>query len=170
MDDSFHIRRAVVDDADGIADVLERITAERIHSAIDKAWTAEQQSSYLVSLTQREAFHVATAKAGDIIGYQSLDLYSRALTSMAHVGQLGTFILPAWRGRGVGTALFQATHRFARAVAYRTFLIQVRASNGSAQRFYRKLGFLECGRLTAQVTIDDREDDEILMEYFVQAG
>jgi RimJ/RimL family protein N-acetyltransferase len=160
----------MVDDAASIAGVLQRVTAERIHSAIEKAWTVEQQGVYLASLSNREAFHVATADAGDVIGYQSLDLYSRALTSMAHVGQLGTFILPGWRGRGVGTALFQATQRFARAVAYRKFLIQVRASNAAAQRFYNKLGFIECGRLTAQVTIDGREDDEILMEYFVQTG
>jgi RimJ/RimL family protein N-acetyltransferase len=160
----------VVDDAAGIAGVLQRVAAERVYSAIDRPWSVEQQGSYLASLTSREAFHVATADAGDIIGYQSLDLYSRALTSMAHVGQLGTFIVPAWRGRGVGTALFQATNRFARSVAYRKFLIQIRASNAPAQRFYNKLGFVECGRLTAQVTIDGREDDEVLMEYFVQAG
>ena len=32
---------------------------------------------------------------------------------MAHAGQLGTFVLPEWRGRGVGRALFEATRRFA---------------------------------------------------------
>ena len=160
----------MVEDAPGIAGVLQRVASERVHSAIERAWSVDQQSTYLASLSNREVFHVATADAGDIVGYQSLDLYSRALTSMAHVGQLGTFILPAWRGRGIGTALFQATNRFARSVAYRKFLIQVRASNGAARRFYNKLGFIECGRLTAQVTIDGLEDDEILMEYFVQAG
>ena len=166
----FRVRRAAVDDAAGIATVLQRVAAERNHSAIERPWTVEQQGAYLASLSIREAFHVATAEAGDIVGYQSLDLYSRVLTSTAHVGQLGTFIVPAWRGRGVGSALFQSTIRFARSVAYRKFVIQVRASNAAAQRFYSKLGFVECGRLTAQVTIDDQEDDEILMEYFVQAG
>jgi hypothetical protein len=31
-------------------------------------------------------------------------------------------------------------------------------------------GFVECGRLRAQVTIDGREDDEIVMERFLAVG
>jgi RimJ/RimL family protein N-acetyltransferase len=163
----FRIRRACADDAGGIATVLTTVVSERVHSAIDRAWTGDQQRSYLESLSTREAFHVAIAASGDIIGYQSLDLYSPFLSSMAHVGQLGTFLRPEWRGRGVGLALFTATSQFAASVGYRKLVIQVRASNVSAQVFYKRLGFVECGRLHAQVTIDGVEDDEIVMEAFL---
>src|SRR5688572_25751410 len=105
----FQIRRATADDADGVAMVLRSVVSERIHSAIDRAWTPDQQRRYLESLSSREAFHVAIAGSGGVIGYQSLDLYSPVLPSMAHVGQLGTFLLPDWRGHGVGQALFNAT-------------------------------------------------------------
>ena len=60
---------------------------------------------------------------------------------MAHVAQLGTFVLPDWRGRGVGRALFDATRRFAGAAAYRKLVIQVRAANAPAHTFYRQMGF-----------------------------
>ena len=83
---------------------------------------------------------------------------------MAHVGQIGTFMLPAWRGRGVGRLLWAATLAFARAAGYRKLVIQVRASNSAAQTFYRGLGFQDCGRLSRQVVIDGVEDDEVLME------
>ena len=36
-----------------------------------------------------------------------------------------------------------------------------------AQAFYKGLGFVECGRLGAQVVIDGEEDDEIVMEFFL---
>ena len=163
----FHIRRAAVDDAPGMIRVLQAIVSERVHSAIEQAWTAEQERSYLLSLSNREATHVAIASSGDLVGYQSLDLYSPFLTSMAHVAQLGTFLLPAWRGRGVGRALFEETTRFARTSGYRKLVIMVRASNTAAQAFYRRLGFVDCGRLTKQVVIDGREDDEIMMECFL---
>jgi RimJ/RimL family protein N-acetyltransferase len=163
----FQIRRATVDDAAGVATVLRTVVAERVHSAIDRAWTADQQRSYLESLSSREAFHVAIAAPGNMIGYQSLDLYSPVLASMAHVGQVGTFLLPEWRGRGVGRALFNSTTQFAASVGYRKLVIHVRASNLSAQTFYERLGFVECGRLRAQVTIDGEEDDEIVMEFFL---
>jgi ribosomal protein S18 acetylase RimI-like enzyme len=86
---------------------------------------------------------------------------------MAHVGQVGTFLLPEWRRRGVGRQLWNVTLAFARDAGYRKLLIQVRASNATAQAFYRHLGFKECGRLARQVVIDGVEDDEVLMELFV---
>lgn len=163
----FLVRKATPEDAAAIASVLERVAAERVHSAIDRAWPPAEQRRFMESLSQREAFHVAVDARGDVIGYQSLDRYSSVLTSMAHVGQLGTFLLPEWRGRGVGRALAGETMRFARAAGYRKLLIQVRASNRAAQAFYAQLGFVECGRLRAQVMIDGRPDDEVVMELFL---
>jgi ribosomal protein S18 acetylase RimI-like enzyme len=89
---------------------------------------------------------------------------------MAHVGQVGTFLLPEWRGQGVGRQLWSVTESFARQAGYRKLAIQVRASNTAAQAFYRRLGFHACGRLTRQVIIDGFEDDEILMEFFCNNG
>jgi len=86
---------------------------------------------------------------------------------MAHVGQVGTFLLPAWRGRGLGRTLWNATAAFARAAGYQKLLIQVRSSNVRAQSFYRSLGFAGCGRLSRQVRIDGEYDDEALMELWL---
>jgi ribosomal protein S18 acetylase RimI-like enzyme len=161
---TLQIRRASPADAPGIVAVLEAVTAERVYSAIDQVWPVEQEARYIAGLSPREALHVAVDDSAGIVGFQSLDLWSPILTSMAHVGQLGTFLLPAWRGRGVGRQLWSATEPFARAAGYRKLAIQVRASNTAAQSFYRRLGFAECGRLTRQVIIDGIEDDEVLME------
>jgi RimJ/RimL family protein N-acetyltransferase len=40
----------------------------------------------------------------------------------------------------------------------------VRASNVPAQAFDKRLGFVECGRLRAQVIVNGTTDDEIIME------
>lgn len=165
---SLLIRRATAEDAGGIVEVLEVIVAERIHSAIERVWTVSQERLYLESQSSREACHVAVDATRGIVGLQSLDLWSPMLSSMAHVGQVGTFLLPEWRGLGVGGRLWSATESFAREAGYRKLAIQVRASNTTAQTFYRRLGFCECGRLTRQVIIDGIEDDEILMEFFMQ--
>ena len=140
------------------------IAAERIHSAIDRAWTVEEERRYLESLSPREAIHVAVDDMHGIVGLQSLDRWSTVLNSMAHVGQVGTFLLPEWRGQNLGRQLWSATAAFARDAGYRKFVIQVRGSNTAAQAFYRQLGFTDCGRLARQVIIDGVEDDEVLME------
>jgi RimJ/RimL family protein N-acetyltransferase len=138
-----------------------------VHSAIDRVWSVEHERQYLASLSSREAVHVAVNGDGRVIGLQVLDRWSVVLDSMAHVGQLGTFLLPAWRGQGIGRALWTATSAFARDARYQKLVIQVRAANTSAQAFYHRLGFADCGRLSRQVTIDGRQDDEILMELFL---
>ena len=77
------------------------------------------------------------------------------------------FLTPEWRRRRVGEALFQSTLDFARERDYLKFVIQVRSSNVSAQAFYQRLGFRQCGRLTRQVRIGEQVDDEVIMEFFL---
>ena len=167
MPEQFTVRRATEMDAEGILSVVETVAAERIYSAIDLPWALEQERSYLRSLSPREVTQIAVRDSGEIIGFQNLDLWTAVVNSMSHVGQIGTFLLPEWRRRGVGNMLFRATQSFARAADYSKFVIQVRASNTSAQAFYKSLGFRECGRFSRQVRIDDQEDDEVMMEYFL---
>jgi ribosomal protein S18 acetylase RimI-like enzyme len=163
----FAIRRAEAEDAEAIIAIIEKIASERIYTAISKPWSAGRQREYLESLSEREAIHVAEAEGHGIIGYQTLELWAPSLESMAHVGQIGTFLTPEWRRRGIGEALFQRSIDYARERDFLKFVIQVRASNLPAQTFYRQLGFRDCGRLTRQVRIDRQEDDEIIMEFFL---
>ena len=86
-DRNFHVRRASPDDAPGITRVLQAVAAERTYSAIDQPWSADEQRSYLLSLSNREATHVATDPSGDLVGYQSLDLYSPFLSSSCPRGE-----------------------------------------------------------------------------------
>jgi ribosomal protein S18 acetylase RimI-like enzyme len=167
VEPDLHVRRAVPEDAPGIVHVLSIVVAERRHSAIDSVWDVEQQRRYLESLSSREAIHLAVDGASHIVGLQTLDRWSAQLHSMAHVGQVGTFLLPAWRGRRVGRELWKATAAFAREARYQKLVVQVRGTNAHAQSFYRSLGFAECGRLSRQVIIDGTQDDEILMELFL---
>jgi ribosomal protein S18 acetylase RimI-like enzyme len=160
------IRRATPADAAGITAVMEMVTSERIHSAVDRAWGVAEQERHLASLGPREGSHVAIDADGSVVGVQSCSRWS-GLSSMSHVAELGTFILPSMRRRGIGQLLWNATREFARDAGYRKLAIQVRGSNTSAQAYYQGLGFTPCGRLTRQVVIDGVEDDEVLMELFL---
>lgn len=138
-------------DAAGITRVLKR------------AWTVKEETRYLESLLPCEAIHVGLDDSEKIIGMQTLDCSS--LSSTSHVGQIGLFLLPEWRGPGVGRSLWKSTEFFARQAGYRKFAIQDHATNAAAQAFYLALGFKEGGPLSRQVIIDGVEDDEVIMEY-----
>jgi RimJ/RimL family protein N-acetyltransferase len=117
-----------------------------------------------MSLSPRETVHLAET-GGDWLS--NLGTLAPTLDSMAHVGQIGTFLRPEWRRQGIGETLFEHTVAFARKNDFRKFVIQVRSSNAAAQNFYRRLGFRACGRLARQIRIGQQEDDEIIMESFL---
>ena len=59
MTDHMRIRSANVDDTAAISKIWEAIVAERVYSAVDRAFTPEEQASYIVGLDRREAMFVA---------------------------------------------------------------------------------------------------------------
>lgn len=84
-----------------------------------------------------------------------------------HVCQIGTFILPTFRGNGISYKLANHTFEFARKNDFKKIVIYVRKGNERAIRFYQNLGFILKVELKQQVLIDGKFDDEIFMEIFL---
>jgi L-amino acid N-acyltransferase YncA len=158
------VRRATTEDAEGIVAIWQEIVAERSYSAVDVPFGIDEEREYIRSLSSREGIFVALSAAGHVVGFQSLDQWTKLFRSMDHVGQLGTFVAREWRGCGVGTSLAKCTFDHARANGFEKLVIYVRAGNTGAQTFYASLGFVPCGHLRHQVKIAGEYDDEILME------
>ena len=146
---------------------MRAVVAERVHSAIDRAWTADEERRYLKSLSRREAFHMATADSGA----------RRRLSEPRAVLACPHFHGPRRAGRHLRASLLAPAWSRPRALrghasvcgraGYRKLVITVRGSNAPALSFYRGLGFMECGRLSKQVVIDGIDDDEVLLEMFL---
>ena len=112
------IRRATPADAASIVAIWHAILAGEHYSAVDRPFTLEQERAYIQAMSEREAVFLAETE-NQVVGFQTLDLWARYLPSMDHVGQLGTFVLPESRRRGVGHQLAQHTFTFARFVENR---------------------------------------------------
>lgn len=157
------IRPATLQDATGILEVLNTIVDECRYTALDRRLTLDEEIAFLSARGPRDGITVAEC-AGQIVGFQTLDPFMPRIASMAHVAQMGTYVLPAYRGSGLGRRLFGASRDFALAHGYDKIVIYVRQGNDGAQRFYRRLGFVPCGRLARQTRIGYACEDEILME------
>ncbi|MCK4481390.1 MAG: GNAT family N-acetyltransferase, partial [Candidatus Lokiarchaeota archaeon] len=138
------IRKATVQDAEEISNIWTVICSERIYSAVNKPFTPQQERKYISSLSDREGIFVAEVE-GQIIGFQSLDKWVEYSDSFDHVGVIGTFILPKWRNKMIGSQLAEYTFNFACNNDYEKTIIYVRAKNSGAIAFYRKLGFVQKG-------------------------
>ncbi|HIE38704.1 MAG TPA: hypothetical protein EYH30_00135 [Anaerolineales bacterium] len=87
------IRRATPDDAEDLSAIWEVVCAERVYTAVDRPFTPQQEREYIASLSDREAIFLAEVD-GRVVGFQSLDLWAKYSGSFAHVGVVGTVILP----------------------------------------------------------------------------
>jgi L-amino acid N-acyltransferase YncA len=157
------IRRATLDDAAGIAAVLNDVVAERDYTILDGPFSTDAERAFLASLPARSAVFVPE-REGAILGAQSIDLFSAASTAMGHVGTMGTWIRHDARGRGFGRRLAEASLAFAREHAYSKLVVQVLASNSRALAFYRALGFTDIGIARAHVFLNGALRDEIYLE------
>jgi GNAT superfamily N-acetyltransferase len=66
-------------------------------------------------------------------------------------------VAPAWRGRGIGSALFRASEQWAGAHGYRMLIVETQDINVAASRFYAQMG---CRLLSYEERAYDAMPDE----------
>jgi ribosomal protein S18 acetylase RimI-like enzyme len=157
------IRQATVNDAKHVADVMNSVIAEGKYTAFDRPFSEEEERDFISSLSTRSALHIAEID-GNIVGVQSIDLFSTFADSVSHVATMGTWLRSAFRGRGIGRCLAEESFSFARNQGYRKVVIQVLADNDQALSFYRSLGFRDIGLAKEHVRLANKFHDEIYLE------
>lgn len=160
------IRGGTINDAEGIANVLNAVIAERQYSALSEPVSVEAEREFISSMDDRGATFVAEVD-GQILGCQTIEPFATYSRALAHVAVIGTFVLQDLRGQGIGSQLLETTLDFAHLMGYEKIIAYVRASNEEAQAFYQKLGFVPTGTLEKQVKIDGQYDDQVVMEMFI---
>jgi RimJ/RimL family protein N-acetyltransferase len=157
------VRRATVEDARRIADVLNAVIAEGAYTLFDVPFSEEDERTFIASLGDRSAVFVAEID-GEIAGVQSVDQFLGYARSTCHVATMGTWLRSGVRGRGIGRLLAAESFRFAQAHGYSKIVIHVLADNERALRFYRRLGFRDIGIARQHVRLGDHFHDEIYLE------
>ena len=161
------VRRDDLADAAGVAAVLNAVIAEGRHTALTGRWTAEAEQAFLQSLGPRSELFVAELDGG-IVGFQVVEPFVTYTSSMDHVAHFGTYVLAAFRGRGIGRRLAHATFRFLRREGYEKVVIYVLAHNGGGLGYYRSLGFEARGTLRRQTRIGGVYYDQVFMEMHLE--
>jgi L-amino acid N-acyltransferase YncA len=159
------IRRATLEDANSIVDVINSVVDEKKYTSLRK-FSAEEEREFLESLNEREAIFVAEIKS-EIVGIQSITRFAEWSDSMNHVGNILTMVLKEYRAQGIGRALASKTLEFARSHGYEKIATYIIEDNLGAIEYYTKIGFKQVGRWMNQVNIDGVYHNDIIMELFL---
>jgi L-amino acid N-acyltransferase YncA len=159
------IRDVRIEDAEGIAAVLNPIIAARIYTVLDTPVTVEQERDFIRTFPPRGIFLVAVDPATDrVAGFQDVWPFADFTRAFDHVGVIGTFVDLALRRQGIATRLFAATYEAARGKGYEKFFTYVRADNEAGLTTYLRQGFRMVGTAERQAKVDGRYIDEVVIE------
>lgn len=164
------IRPARVDDAPVLAEAERTIAATPGLLVSQPAeLTNERFAQKIAALGGADnGRYLVAESAGQIVGHGMLD--PMPLAAVRHVVHLTLVVHPGWHGRGVGRSLLDRLIEWARsAPAVEKIELNVRSSNGPAQRLYRKVGFTDVGRWHRRVKVGAGEYiDDVAMELLVK--
>ena len=159
------IRDARIEDAEGIAAILNPIIAARCYTALDTPVTVEQEREFIRNFPPRGIFVVAVNTTSNrIVGFQDVSPFADFTRAFDHVGVIGTYVDLELRRQGIATRLFAATFDAARRKGYEKLFTYVRADNETGPQTYLRQGFRIVGTAARHAKIDGRYVDEIVIE------
>ena len=163
-----NVRKAIPDDAQAVASVLNSVILEGQYTAFTNTFTEDDERVFIKGLCARSTMFVAEVDT-QIVGIQVIepDGLAQYTDSMRHIATIGTWIQENFRGHKIGRLLAEASFRFARAKNYVKIAIQVIANNTRALRFYGNLGFEKIGIAKKHVKFEDRFCDVFFLEKFL---
>jgi [ribosomal protein S18]-alanine N-acetyltransferase len=114
------------------------------------------RAAFETELAENELAHYLVAEVdGRVVGYCGMWI----ILDEAHLTNVA--VLTGHRGKGIGQCLLTTLMEYGKVRGATCMTLEVRRSNVAAQRFYRRLGFIERG-LRRQYYTDTQEDALIM--------
>ena len=155
------IESATRDDLETVTDLWVQLARDqrRHESAVRAAPNRETMHETLAAYQINDGLIVARL-AGEIVGFASVTIERGSLELDSTRGLLSNiYVEPAFRDRGIGTALLAAAEEVAADRDADELLLEVMATNEAARRFYRREGYDEF-RVTMARSLENRDEND----------
>lgn len=158
---ALEIEPARSEDVEPVTDMWVSLArSQRAYDSVIRAEAnRERMRESLAAHAAADALLVARLE-GSVVGFASFSIERGALELDVTRGTLSNiYVEPEYRGRGIGTALLEATEAALEARGVDVVLLEVMAGNEAARRFYRERGY-EYHRLTMGRSIATDDDEQ----------
>ncbi len=153
------VRRAVPEDAEGIAEHLRSIAAEGSVGLDSTAVSAESERRRLRSLDPRQAVAVVIHQDAQLIG---LALAVRQPEPMAHTAVVAVSVDRSFRRHHHGRAMLRALEEWAGGSGVRKLCASCMGSNLAARALFTRAGYIQEGVRRQQLAVHDTLIDEVI--------
>ncbi|MEM9137054.1 MAG: 5-formyltetrahydrofolate cyclo-ligase [Cyanobacteria bacterium P01_F01_bin.42] len=160
------IRPIQLADAPQLLDGVNHVIAEQIYLGATEPFTIESQAAFLEPILEHHQPMLVAERAGEIIG--CCDIIPYPELGFRHVGRLGMWVLPEFRGLGIGRSLLEICLDWAKRFGLEKVELQAYTSNEKAIALYRSVGFETEGRRRRVRKLDQQYLDLELMGLFLE--
>ena len=162
------VRRATLDDAAGVARVLNEAILGDAPSLLDTAFSDDDERAYIAALPERAFIHVAELPGEGIVGVETVTTEADYSThELDHVATMGTWVAARRRRHGIGRRLAEASFAAAREVGFEKIFTDIRADNVASLGFHLSLGFVVVGTARRHAKAGERYVDVVFVEKFL---
>ncbi|MGZ4199834.1 MAG: N-acetyltransferase family protein [Thermoleophilia bacterium] len=162
------IRPVVVDDAEGVARVLNEAIVDGRYSLLDTPFSIAAEREYIAAFPARGVFNVAALDGREIVAAQSLEPFSQYTThEHDHVLTMGTWVSEPFRRRGIARRLAEVSFANGRERGFEKVFTDIRADNLPSLAFHLALGFAVVGTARRQARLGERYVDVVFVERFL---
>jgi RimJ/RimL family protein N-acetyltransferase len=146
---------------EGLHRAIDIVARERKYLTLFEAFPLPETREFVRDLISKGGLQFVALARGGVVGW--CDIRRHPFPSHAHRGALGMGLLPAYRGRGLGRTLLDATLAQAFRSGFVRVELDVRADNARAIALYDRVGFVREGLVRAAVRVDGKYYDAIAM-------
>ncbi|HEX9913903.1 MAG TPA: GNAT family N-acetyltransferase [Candidatus Bathyarchaeia archaeon] len=152
------------EDLDDLLEFINGLVEEEAMIAANQKHTRESETDWLArNLTNLEKDkHVAVVAEvdGRVVG--SCEVTPRP-GRMSHVGSLGISVKDGYREKGIGQEMMRELERQAPRLGLESIYLEVFSTNARAIHVYRKMGYVETGRIPACIKYRGGYVDSVIM-------
>lgn len=156
------VRRPIALDLPDMARLLNEIIAEGGTTALARPVTAADLAEWMSFEPKRNAWHVAVNDMEKVVGFQWIEPEAKLPPEAANIA---TFVEIGQTGLGIGSALFDATKKAAKAMGFVWINANIRADNEGGLIYYQSRGFQDYGVIEGYEMANGQIVDKRLKRY-----
>lgn len=158
-----NVRPAITLDAASMSRLLTAIIAQGGTTALANPVSSADLADWMQANNGQTAWHVAVNQTEEVVGFQWIAPDPCHLPPEA--ADIATFVQIGQTGLGIGSKLFGATRKAAKAIGYKWINANIRADNEGGLIYYQSRGFQDYGRINGHKMSNDQIVDKVLKRF-----
>jgi RimJ/RimL family protein N-acetyltransferase len=157
------------EDLDDLLELINSLVSEKAEIALTVKVTREEEAEWihkmLVRLEKGELCFLVAEVNGKVVASSDINILEG---DEKHVGVLGVVVKYGFRDLGIGTEMLKTLVEQAKLLELKVLMLHVLTTNNHAVHVYKKVGFVQTGKVPKKHFRQGKYIDELIMTQLIE--